>query len=208
MELPDVQASAPAVSLALSRVGVTNVEKVVRIGPRAYHAMLDCFVELGPERKGVHMSRFEEVINDVMGSVVLGGGVRVEQMAERIAVEVRERQGAMRAEVRIAATVSAGRELYTLLGTAVVSERGARRLVGVAARVRRRRVTLALGDADVDAAVLLSIVREADDVLGGVLELFADLPDDVFVLAREERDDGGFSERIERLGELRLSAAG
>jgi len=28
-----VQASAPAIQVSLSRVGVTNVEKVIRIGP-------------------------------------------------------------------------------------------------------------------------------------------------------------------------------
>src|SRR3990170_1315434 len=71
--VPDVQASAPAIPVSLSRVGVTNVEKVVRIGPRGaeqlYHAKLDCFVELGPEQKGAHMSRF---VNDVIGAVVLG----------------------------------------------------------------------------------------------------------------------------------------
>ena len=90
--------------MSLSRVGVTNVEKVTRIGPRGaeqlYYAKLDCFVDLGPDQKGAHMSRFEEVINDVIGEVVLGeGGFKAEQLAQRIAVEVRERQGARRAEV-------------------------------------------------------------------------------------------------------------
>ena len=73
---PDVQASAPAIGVSLSRVGVTNVEKVIRIGPRGagqlYYAKLDCFVDLGPKQKGAHMSRFEEVVNDVIGEVVLG----------------------------------------------------------------------------------------------------------------------------------------
>ena len=75
--VPDVQASAPAIQVSLSRVGVTNVEKVIRIGPagaeQLYYAKLDCFVDLGPEQKGAHMSRFEEVVNDVIGEVVLGG---------------------------------------------------------------------------------------------------------------------------------------
>src|ERR687887_2510372 len=101
-QVPDVQASAPAIPVSLSRVGVTNVEKVVRIGPRGaeqlYHAKLDCFVELGAQQKGAHMSRFEEVINEVIGTVVLGeAGLKAEQLAQRIAVEVRERQGALRA---------------------------------------------------------------------------------------------------------------
>ena len=146
---PDVQASAPAVPVSLSRVGVTNVEKVIRIGPggaeQLYHAKLDCFVELGPDQKGAHMSRFEEVINDVIGEVVLGeGGFKAEHLAQKIAVEVRERQDALRAEVTIAARYPehkpapvsgiATQEIYTLLGSAVASERGTRRLIGVAAQ--------------------------------------------------------------------------
>ena len=75
---------------------MTNVEKVARIGPRGaeqlYYVKLDCFVVLGPEQEG----RFEEVVNDVIGEVVLGeGGFKAEQIAQRIAVGVRERQGAV-----------------------------------------------------------------------------------------------------------------
>src|SRR5829696_2990907 len=147
--VPDVQASAPAIHVSLSRAGVTNVEKVIRIGPRGaeqlYHAKLDCFVDLGPEQKGAHMSRFEEVVNDVIGEVVLGdGGLKAEELSQRIAVEVRERQEAVRAEVTIAARYPehkpapvsgiATQEIYTLFGSAVASERGTRRLVGVAAQ--------------------------------------------------------------------------
>jgi GTP cyclohydrolase-4 len=85
----------------MSRVGVTNVEKVTRIGEQLYYARLDCFLELGPEQTA---ARFDEVINDVIGEVVLGeGAFKAEQLAERIAVEVRERQRALRAEVTIAA---------------------------------------------------------------------------------------------------------
>src|SRR5919202_86264 len=141
----DVQASPPAIPMALSRVGVTNVEKVTRIGAQLYYAKLECFVELGPRQKGAHMSRFEEVVNDVIGEVVLGeGGFKAEQLAQRIAVEVRERQAAVRAEVTIAARYPehkpapvsgiATQEIYTLFGSAVASERGTRRLVGVAAQ--------------------------------------------------------------------------
>jgi GTP cyclohydrolase-4 len=147
--LPDVQASVPATRLSLSRAGVTNVEKVIRIGPpgaeQLYHAKLDCFVELGPQQKGAHMSRFEEVVNDVIGEVVLGaGGFKAEQLSQRIAAEVRERQDVLRAEVTIAARYPehkpapvsgiATQEIYTLIGAAVASARGTRRLVGVAAQ--------------------------------------------------------------------------
>jgi GTP cyclohydrolase IV len=145
----DVQASAPTVHVSLSRVGVTNVEKVIRIGApgaeQLYYAKLDCFVDLGPKQKGAHMSRFEEVINDVIGEVVLGEtGFKAEQLAQHIAEQVRERQDALRAEVTIAARYPehkpapvsgiATQEIYTLFGSAVASESGTRRLVGVAAQ--------------------------------------------------------------------------
>ena len=132
--------------VSLSRVGVTNVEKVARIGPRGaeqlYYVKLDCFVALGAERQD---ARFEEVVNSVIGEVVLGeGGFRAEQLAQRIAVGVRERQGAVRAEVTIAARYPEHKpapvsgittqEIYMLFGSAVATERGTRRLVGVAAQ--------------------------------------------------------------------------
>ena len=147
--LEDVQAQAPALHVSLSRVGVTNVEKVVRIGAngteRLYWARLDCFVDLGPDQKGAHMSRFEEVVNDAIGEVVLSErAFHAETLAHHIAEKVRDRQHARRAEVRIEARypeykrapVSGIRtqELYTLLGTAVASEAGTRRLIGVRAQ--------------------------------------------------------------------------
>jgi GTP cyclohydrolase IV len=145
----DVQASAPTIHVSLSRVGVTNVEKVIRIGApgaeQLYYAKLDCFVDLGPKQKGAHMSRFEEVVNDVIGEVVIGeSGFKAEQLAQHIATQVRERQDALRAEVTIAARYPEHKpapisgiptqEIYTLYGSALASERGTRRLVGVAAQ--------------------------------------------------------------------------
>src|SRR3954466_14000199 len=114
--LPDVQASAPAIQVSLSRAGVTNVEKVIRIGPagaeQLYYAKLDCFVDLGPEQKGAHMSRFEEVVNGLDSEVVLGErGFKAEPLAQheaeqldpRLAEKVLRRQGARRAETTIGA---------------------------------------------------------------------------------------------------------
>ena len=101
---PDVQARVPAVPVGLSRVGVTGVEKVIRIRDDLFFARLDCFVDLGSEQKGAHMSRFEEVINEAIGEVVLDeSSFRAETLAQHIAEQVRERQGARRAEVAIAA---------------------------------------------------------------------------------------------------------
>ncbi len=124
------------------RIGVTNVEAVTRIGEQLYLARLDCFVELGPDRNPVG---FEAIVGDVVSKVMLGrGGLKAEQLAQRIAVEVRERQDAIRAEVTIAARYPehkpapasgiATQEIYTLFGTALATEHGSRRLVGVAAQ--------------------------------------------------------------------------
>ena len=135
--------------VSLSRVGVTNVEKVIRIGgngaEKLFSAKLECYVDLGPRQKGAHMSRFEEVINDVVGEVILGeSGFKAEELAQHIAERVRERQDALRAEVTIAARYPEEnpapvsgiptQEIYTLYGSAIASERGTRRLVGVAAQ--------------------------------------------------------------------------
>ncbi len=140
----DVQARAPSVPIGLSRVGVRGVEKVIRIGEQLFFAQLECVVDLGPEQKGAHMSRFDEVINEAIGRVVLGeSAFGAETLATHIAELVRDRQHAARAEVTIAARYPehkpapvsgiSTQEMYTLLGTAVASERGTRRMVGVAA---------------------------------------------------------------------------
>src|ERR1700737_504061 len=67
----DVQARLPGIAVGLSRVGVTGVEKVVRIRDELFFARLDCFVDLSREQKGAHMSRFDEVVNEAIGEVVL-----------------------------------------------------------------------------------------------------------------------------------------
>src|SRR5215207_1679629 len=80
----DVQASAPTLHVSLSRVGVTGVEKVIRVNDQLFSANLECFVDLGPKQKGAHMSRFEETVNDAIGEAVLGSSVfRAEERATR-----------------------------------------------------------------------------------------------------------------------------
>ena len=101
---PDVQASLPTLHVSLSRVGVTGVEKVIRIQDQLFSANLECFVDLGPKQKGAHMSRFEETVNDAIGEADIGeSAFKAEELAARIAETVRERQDALRAEVTIAA---------------------------------------------------------------------------------------------------------
>jgi GTP cyclohydrolase IV len=144
----DVQSSAPATQVSLSRVGVTGVEKVIRVSVNGaestYHAEFECLVDLNPRQAGVHMSRFEEIVGEAIDEVVLGEAFRAEVLAAHIAQRVRERQGGLRAEVKVTArypetvqTPASGQrtqEIYVLFGTAVDSLRGTRTLTGVQAQ--------------------------------------------------------------------------
>ena len=147
--LVDVQAQSPPLAVSLSRVGVTGVEKVIRLRQHGteqlFSARFECVIELGTAQKGAHMSRFEEVVNEAIGEVVLGDVTfRAETLAEHIAQLVRDRQGARRAEVTLEARFPEHKpapvsgintqELYTLHGVAVATELGTRRLVGVTAQ--------------------------------------------------------------------------
>jgi GTP cyclohydrolase I/GTP cyclohydrolase-4 len=120
------------------------VEKVIRIRDELFFARLECFVDLSSSQKGAHMSRFEEVVNEAIGEVVLKESLfRAETLAKHIAELVRERQGAERAEVTIAARYPEHKpapvsgvntqEIYTLYGRAVALPTGTRRMVGVSA---------------------------------------------------------------------------
>ena len=104
----DVQASRPRTEVSLTRVGVRGIEKVINVnGGRAtgqaaataggaqdagnyFFAELECFVDLNPRQSGVHMSRFEEVVNAAIDEVVLGETLRAEELAAHIAARVRE----------------------------------------------------------------------------------------------------------------------
>ena len=145
----DVQSQLPTLHVSLSRVGVTNVEKVIRIASNGseqlYSANLECFVDLGPTQKGAHMSRFEEDINAAIGEVILGeSAFRAETLAQHVAEKVRDRQGARRAEVHVKARYPEHKpaptsgiqtqEIYTLHGIAVASAAGTRRVIGVTAQ--------------------------------------------------------------------------
>jgi GTP cyclohydrolase I/GTP cyclohydrolase-4 len=145
---PDVQARRPSTSVSLSRVGVTGVDKVISIRSdgreQLFYAELECFVDLAADRKGAHMSRFEEVVNEAIDDVVLSESLKAETLASHIAERVRDRQGGLRAEVTIAArypenkptpaSSSMTQEIYTLFGAAVASQHGTRRVVGVEAQ--------------------------------------------------------------------------
>src|ERR671930_1156315 len=145
--LEDLQASAPEVQLGLSRAGVQGVEKAIRLrwggAEKLISARIDCTVDLDPQQKGVHMSRFPELFEEAIDQVVIEEAFLVEELAEHIARRIVERQGAGRAEVQITAryplarrtpvTGLATQEMIALIGIAAASESSVRRIVGVEA---------------------------------------------------------------------------
>lgn len=92
-QLPDVQADRPDVTVGLSQVGVTGVEKLVKIArpderPIVLMADFEVFVDLPSWRKGADMSRNMEVINEILEEAVSEPSYRVEDVcgdaAERL----------------------------------------------------------------------------------------------------------------------------
>jgi GTP cyclohydrolase-4 len=145
--IEDLQASTPDVRLGLSRAGVRGLSKAIRLRwgevERLVSAEIDCTVDLDPAQKGVHMSRFPELFEEAIEEVVIGEAFLVEELADHIARHIVERQGAGRAEVRIAAryplerrtpvTGLATQEMVSIIGIAAASAERVRRVVGVEA---------------------------------------------------------------------------
>jgi GTP cyclohydrolase IV len=141
----DVQRERPAVPVALSRAGVTDLRRIISIkdGDKAelFYATLDLFADLSSEQTGVHMSRFSEVVEDLAEGLTRTPFPDIESLARRMAERVVDTQEALRAEVRIKAqspivrvTPVTGRpteELYTLVGIAAATPERTRLLVGV-----------------------------------------------------------------------------
>jgi GTP cyclohydrolase-4 len=143
----DLQSSQPEVQIGLSRVGVRGVNKAIRLrrGPheKLVFAEISCSVDLDPQQRGVHMSRFPELFEQAIDELVIGEALLVEELAEHIARTVVGRQQALRAEVEVTAQYPLQREtpvtrmrtqeMVSLIGLAAASRACTRRLVGVEA---------------------------------------------------------------------------
>jgi GTP cyclohydrolase-4 len=143
----DLQASSPDVRLALTRAGVTRVQKAVRVrhegSETVMAAEIECTVDLSQSQKGVHMSRFAELFEEAIEAVVGTEALHVESLAEHIARHIVDRQRALRAEARITAqwpvrrTTPVSRlqtqEMVSLIGIAAATADRVRRVVGVEA---------------------------------------------------------------------------
>jgi GTP cyclohydrolase-4 len=108
-QLPDVQASRPDVRVGLNRVGVTGVEKLVKLHrdderPIVLMAEFDVFVDLPSWRKGADMSRNMEVVDEMLEEAVSEPALRVEDVCGEVAEMLLEKhEYTTQAEVRMEA---------------------------------------------------------------------------------------------------------
>jgi len=141
----DLQHEPPPRPLRLDRVGVSGLRRIIRLadGHGLFYATLDLSVELPAERKGAHMSRFSDTVEEILEDIGGQEAAVVEALAERMARQLSVGHGARRVDVEIRAhfpltrrTPLSGKptqELYTLIGRAVATADRCVRLVGVEA---------------------------------------------------------------------------
>lgn len=105
--LPDVQANKPSVAINLTRVGVTNMKKLVEIKrkdkrPIVLISTFDVFVDLPSDRKGANLSRNFEAVDEVLEKVLSTPIYEIEQLCSDIAYNLLGRhEYANQAEVRM-----------------------------------------------------------------------------------------------------------
>jgi GTP cyclohydrolase-4 len=147
--LANRQEDEPDVKLSINRVGVSSVKRIVRltVGGRetAFNGVFSMVADLAPDRAGVHMSRFSELLEEAMLDVLSRGDehARMEDVVTAIAREIVDSQKALRADVRLQADFGLerwtpvsgkrGEETYTLVAIAHADRDGVRRVVGVEA---------------------------------------------------------------------------
>jgi GTP cyclohydrolase-4 len=143
------QEEEPDVKLAINRVGVARVKRIVHLvidgRETIFNGEFSMVADLAPGKAGVHMSRFSELLEeatlDVLAREDRPG--RMEDLVARIAREIVDSQKALRADVRLRAEFGLerwtpvsgkrGEETYTLVAIAHADAAGTRRVVGVEA---------------------------------------------------------------------------
>jgi GTP cyclohydrolase-4 len=143
------QEEEPDVKLAINRVGVARVKRIVHLvidgRETIFNGEFSMVADLAPDKAGVHMSRFSELLEeatlDVLAREDRPG--RMEDLVARIAREIVDSQKALRADVRLRAEFGLerwtpvsgkrGEETYTLVAIAHADAAGTRRVVGVEA---------------------------------------------------------------------------
>jgi GTP cyclohydrolase-4 len=180
----DIQAEPPEVGLALTRVGISGLKRIIYLEThrrtQAFHAEVDLVVDLRSRQKGVHMSRFNDTLEEVLTELP-SSHTLIERLAERVAVSLLERQGAVRSEVHIRAVFPRTRsaptsgkttqDVCTLIGLGAASIGASVCLVGVEAdgmtacpcaqdmvRSHSRQRLLQAGLSEIDADTALAVV--------------------------------------------------
>ncbi|MBW9222579.1 GTP cyclohydrolase I FolE2 [Methanothermococcus sp. SCGC AD-155-C09] len=103
----DVQATEPDIKISLTRVGITNLKKLVKIyrgnkRPIILLPTFEVFVDLPSSQKGIHMSRSPEVIEEVIENLVIKETYGLEELSMGIVKKLFEKhEYASRAEVLI-----------------------------------------------------------------------------------------------------------
>ncbi|KXS43634.1 GTP cyclohydrolase I FolE2 [Methanolobus zinderi] len=105
VKLPDIQANKPQIPINLTRVGVTNVKKLVEVKrkekrPVVLIATFDIFVDLPSHLKGANLSRNFEAVDEVLEKAVKLPVYEIEQLCSDVAQSLLTRhEYATRAEV-------------------------------------------------------------------------------------------------------------
>ena len=103
----DMQKNKPKTPISLTRVGITNLRRMVRIASPGhdtlFFAEMDLYAHLSASRAGVHMSRFLENIEKIAIEMATESTPSIESLAERMALAIAQTQDTRRSEVRIRA---------------------------------------------------------------------------------------------------------
>ncbi len=105
VKLPDIQAKKPQIPINLTRVGVTNVKKLVEIKRKEKRPIIlictfDIFVDLPSHLKGANLSRNFEAVDEVLEKAVNMPVYEIEQLCSDVAQSLlRRHEYANQAEV-------------------------------------------------------------------------------------------------------------
>ncbi len=107
IHLPDIQANLPEIPITLTRVGVTDVKKLVEVArkdkrPIVLVSTFDIFVDLPSNRKGANLSRNFEAIDAVLEEMITAPVYEIEDLCGEVAKRLIDRhEYALNAEVRM-----------------------------------------------------------------------------------------------------------
>ncbi|MEM2199735.1 MAG: GTP cyclohydrolase MptA [Thermoplasmata archaeon] len=145
IKLPDVQAEKPKTNFKLTRVGVTNVIKQIRVKRPGREVILiptiNLFVDLTASKKGSDMSRNIEIIEEIVERSTTRPCSGIEELAENIVkMLIKKHTYASYAEIELSSDYflerqnPSGRktmEKYVLFAKATLKEGKIRKMIGV-----------------------------------------------------------------------------